>query len=100
MTIKRKAKHKFLTDRSITEGYVVVNLSNYTNAKTDVGGFKRTDDPRAAYMNGPGLLWPTKALAQGAAQWALEKNPGKMYGVFKLACVVEQTTPPVKVTDV
>jgi hypothetical protein len=92
MTIKRKAKHKFLTDRSNTEAFVVVNLSNYTNSKTD--------DPRAAYMNGPGLLWPTKALAQGAAQWALEKNPGKMYGVFKLACVVEQTTPPVKVTDV
>ncbi len=99
MTTRRKPKHAFLTEHSITEAHVVVCLSTYKNETNQFGGFKRVYNSHQIY-DGPGHLWPDRERAVGAAKWAIDKRPNMVYGVFKLTDIIEASTPPIKVTQV
>lgn len=87
----RKAKHTFLQQRKANAFWIVVRLDVYSSHKTtNLQGFP----PVAQELSRRGWLWPTEQQAAEAAAYLLNKNPGHLYGVFKLHALAEAVTKP------
>lgn len=88
--------HHFFRQRGIKEGYMVVRIDDY--------GTKSTCNANGDYYKPIGVdpqrgntLWPTRAQAVHAAQWAVNRWPARFYAVMRFDTIVMQIKPVINI---
>lgn len=109
--MKRKAKDvpvtkavpSVLTERNITEAYVIVRASKWETKPGDHTGFRPISLPYPDRHQLPeiqiGHLWPTRAAAEKAARALMAKYTDAEYVIFKMVAQTRRTTPPIEIIE-